>query len=374
MPLTIAQRRKQNQINAQKSTGPTTQEGKNISRGNSLIHGLAAQVLMLPDEQLDGVEAQANAWTEACQPQGHDEETLVGQLTLTSLRLARIARAEAATLSEQVRNARTDWHKTQEYKLVECTRLLRTDPAIALIDLKSFGAGVEWMIEKWLGLQDAFKRFECWNTLALIKDAIRLQGGDPEQMRYEPLPMQEFALVACSCVEGHSRDPRVRGVPEPALAGVGRPLSELDLPAGRGSQDDRQAHRGADCGPGRARGGSEEDRGAGPDCRPDPRRESRGYVSQSIDVSLPAVGGIEPGADAEAASEDAGGASKSAGKGNEGGGEGEISERTQTRGRVAIKSHRGRELHHDRGQGIRGARGERGEPRDDPPIEQHGSD
>ena len=29
---------------------------------------------MLPDEQLDGVEAQANAWTEACQPRGHDEE------------------------------------------------------------------------------------------------------------------------------------------------------------------------------------------------------------------------------------------------------------------------------------------------------------
>ena len=93
MAMTIvATARKQNQINAQKSTGPKTQCCcKNISRGNSLIHGLAAQVLMLPDEQLDGVEAQANAWTEACQPRGHDEETLVGQLTLTLVRLARIA-------------------------------------------------------------------------------------------------------------------------------------------------------------------------------------------------------------------------------------------------------------------------------------------
>ena len=166
MAMTIAQRRKQNQINAQKSTGPKSQEGKNISRGNSLIHGLAAEVLMLPDEQLDGVEAQANAWNEACQPQGHDEETLVGQLTLTSIRLARIARAEAAMISEQVRNAKSDWQQEQEYKLVECTRLMRTDPAIAIIDLKSFGAGVEWMIEQWLGLQEAFKQFECWNNLA----------------------------------------------------------------------------------------------------------------------------------------------------------------------------------------------------------------
>ena len=134
---------------------------------------------------------------------------------------------------------------TQEYKLVECTRLLRTDPAIALIDLKSFGAGVEWMIEKWLGLQDAFKRFECWNTLALIKDAIRLQGGDPEQMRYEPLPMQEFALVACSCVEGHAEIPAFAAfLSQRSPEWVGRYPNLTCPPARRHARHDRQAHRG----------------------------------------------------------------------------------------------------------------------------------
>src|SRR5438128_1222938 len=132
MPLTPAQRRKQNQINAQKSTGPKTQHGKNIARGNRLIHGLTAQVLALPDENPQEIDAQTIAWHDASQPQGHDEETLVGQLVLTSIRLRRLAKAEAAILAEQVRTAESDWDRDQERRLLECTRLFQTDPALAL--------------------------------------------------------------------------------------------------------------------------------------------------------------------------------------------------------------------------------------------------
>ena len=39
-----------NRRNAQKSTGPTTDEGKAISRRNALKHGLTGQGVALPDE------------------------------------------------------------------------------------------------------------------------------------------------------------------------------------------------------------------------------------------------------------------------------------------------------------------------------------
>ena len=207
MPLTPAQRRKQNQINARHSTGPRSQEGKNISRGNRLTHGLTAQVLSLPDENPEEIAAQTDAWHDACQPQGLDEETLVGQLVLTSMRLGRLARAETAVLAEQVRTAESDWDRDQERRLLECTRLFKTDPVLAFIELKSFASGVEWMIERWVGLQRAFEKFKCWNNLALIKEAVRLHGGDPERMRDEAMDIQEFALVACSCIDDHASRP-----------------------------------------------------------------------------------------------------------------------------------------------------------------------
>ena len=46
-----------NQLNAQKSTGPRTPEGKERTRWNSLRHGLTATEPILSDEQLAGFAA-----------------------------------------------------------------------------------------------------------------------------------------------------------------------------------------------------------------------------------------------------------------------------------------------------------------------------
>ena len=231
MPLTPAQRRKQNQINAQHSTGPKSQEGKNRSRGNRLTHGLTAQVLSLPDENPEEIAAQTEAWHDACQPQGLDEETLVGQLALTSLRLGRLSKAEAAVLAEQVRTAESDWDRDKDRRLLECTRLFKTDPALAFIELNAFASGVEWMIERWTGLLHALEKFHCWNSLELIKEAIRLEGGDPERLRDQPMDVQEFAVVACSCIAGYQSKPAIAAfLSQQSAEWIGR-YSDLTWPA-----------------------------------------------------------------------------------------------------------------------------------------------
>jgi hypothetical protein len=51
-----------NQRNAQKSTGPRTEEGKNRSRLNALDHGCRANLMVLPTEVFGEYENELKAW------------------------------------------------------------------------------------------------------------------------------------------------------------------------------------------------------------------------------------------------------------------------------------------------------------------------
>ena len=84
-----------NRQNAQKSTGPKTQAGKDRSRFNGLVHGLRAESLIIPGEDQskfdEHLERLSNAWN----PQDEMEEGLVEQIAVNQWKLARLDRAEA---------------------------------------------------------------------------------------------------------------------------------------------------------------------------------------------------------------------------------------------------------------------------------------
>ncbi len=78
-----------NFMNAQKSTGPNTKNGKSRSKLNAVKHGLSAQTVLLPNED-------ALAYKELCQkyrvhyrPADFAEETVVQQIADTAWRLGR---------------------------------------------------------------------------------------------------------------------------------------------------------------------------------------------------------------------------------------------------------------------------------------------
>jgi len=200
MPLTTAERRKQNQLNAQHSKGPTSDEGKAKASQNALKHGFTAKVLTLPGENPDVIQAQADAWHEATQPEGHNEESLVDQLALATLRLERLARAEAAILAAQTVEAKTQWDCEQQRKLVKYSQQLQHDPALSLIELESFGAGARWLLDRWVELEAAFDMYNGWNNFSLIKQAIRLYGFDPDQLLYRSVDGYELAVCAVCCL------------------------------------------------------------------------------------------------------------------------------------------------------------------------------
>jgi hypothetical protein len=69
-----------NRINAQKSTGPKTPEGKAKSRRNGLQHGLTAKTCMLADEDPDGLLDLLEEIREKFNPQDTDEDFLIERM------------------------------------------------------------------------------------------------------------------------------------------------------------------------------------------------------------------------------------------------------------------------------------------------------
>jgi hypothetical protein len=108
-----------NRLNAQKSTGPTTPEGKAAVRHNALRHGLLAQDIFINAgdgrEDPEDYGALLDDLRDALQPEGRLELIMVEKIAVAYWRLRRAARAEVGALrrvldglEERMREAQED--------------------------------------------------------------------------------------------------------------------------------------------------------------------------------------------------------------------------------------------------------------------------
>jgi hypothetical protein len=86
-----------NRLNAQKSTGPRTEEGKALSSKNHLIHGLTAKGL-LPHEDPGQLHQIHEGFSADFHPVGTAEETQVELMSTSYFRLGRFIHCEAQFL------------------------------------------------------------------------------------------------------------------------------------------------------------------------------------------------------------------------------------------------------------------------------------
>jgi hypothetical protein len=87
-------RRRANRLNAQKSPGPKTDEGKKRSSLNATRHGLLAQTLHLPEEEMGAYDEFTAAYVKDLEPVGFVETQLAHTCADLQFRLNRIAAAE----------------------------------------------------------------------------------------------------------------------------------------------------------------------------------------------------------------------------------------------------------------------------------------
>ena len=83
-----------NRLNAQKSTGPRTAEGKQRASLNATRHGLTGQVLTLTPEELKALQALIGDFEKQYQPANTQEKRLVHMLAQLQYRLHRIMATE----------------------------------------------------------------------------------------------------------------------------------------------------------------------------------------------------------------------------------------------------------------------------------------
>ena len=162
-----------NRANAQKSTGPQTEAGKEASRRNSLRHGLTGAGVVIPGEDAEEVARESAALRAELAPDGTPTARLLADRVATlAVRLKRCARHELATTAERCRVAALDF---DEARIAEADRLFDAiDEGTNREELLAMPEGVELLDAALAGLRAVAERAACDPAAWSREDSVRL--------------------------------------------------------------------------------------------------------------------------------------------------------------------------------------------------------
>ena len=175
-----------NRQNSQKSTGPTSEEGKAIASKNSLKHGLLAKEVVITDG--DGAESQEEfddlLASLTCQynPQSTIEAMLVEKVAVAHWRLRRAQRYEVGLIRKNLDNTTQEYYEKQDWG---SSKRNRTDAQIDADIAEAQERLAEWQDDKakFLKLQKAGKDLSATyhdydaNWESICEDAYELSVG-----------------------------------------------------------------------------------------------------------------------------------------------------------------------------------------------------
>ena len=120
-----------NRRNAQLSTGPRTQDGKEASKLNAIRHGLRAREgIVLPHEDAEAYHAKVEAWMTDLAPRNAAEEHLVRHAADISWKIDRADRYEVAQLTRRMEAAMQECDDQSEDARQEAAILASFDPSM----------------------------------------------------------------------------------------------------------------------------------------------------------------------------------------------------------------------------------------------------
>jgi len=147
-----------NRLNAGKSTGPKTAEGKERSRANAVKHGLTGSGVAFPNEDAAEVEARFEAIREEMGPKTVLGAFLAHQVALMTVRCQWAARWETATRAGKIRNAASDFDEARGSEVDHMVDWIASDPVGHRRKLMAMPEGVDRLVEGLLGLRGDLER------------------------------------------------------------------------------------------------------------------------------------------------------------------------------------------------------------------------
>jgi hypothetical protein len=183
-----------NRRNAQKSTGPRSEEGKARSRYNALAHGMTAESAVLPGEDAAAFVDRLRNLLDDLQPRNQLEAQAIERIARDAWLSDRADRAVAAGLSARLRHLAVDSAREERELALELgQRLLRNlarplplgpgddpatksgycryitlgsadHPARLVLKLESNVGGCDWLLERWGELAHRISGAGLWQA------------------------------------------------------------------------------------------------------------------------------------------------------------------------------------------------------------------
>ena len=168
-----------NRRNASRSTGPTSEAGKARSRANATKHGMAGESAVVEPGLSAAFRERRARWAAEQQPVGEAGGWALDRAVAASLRIEACERSmEELTAASQER-ARLAWDQDRAVEAATIFGRLARDPVLASRQLQASLAGVERLVEAWLGLAATLVDGGDWSESEASR-ALDLLGVDAD--------------------------------------------------------------------------------------------------------------------------------------------------------------------------------------------------
>src|SRR4051812_42585251 len=173
-----------NRENAQKSTGPKSDEGKSRSRRNALKHGLSGSGIVLPDEASDALEARTEEWRPQYRPTTRQGEWFFRQVVACSV-VIDACQAHDRTLTEYAAlRAELNWDADRAAAIEKLAEKLPMKPHVVSRQLRRSKHGAVWLFGQWTELEFTLDSGKAWGE-SDRSTALDLLGV-PHELRDNP--------------------------------------------------------------------------------------------------------------------------------------------------------------------------------------------
>ncbi len=148
-------------LKVKRGGGPKTPEGKRASSRNALNLGLRSKVF-LPDDLVEQYEALRADLATRFRPDSIYGERLVQCLARSMVQLDRCSELWFKDLGRVINRAEEHWDSDQRELVNRLAARLPRDPERVAHRLGRTRQGVDWLIERWQGLEEALAVEGCW--------------------------------------------------------------------------------------------------------------------------------------------------------------------------------------------------------------------
>ncbi|MBY0398343.1 MAG: hypothetical protein K2X91_18000, partial [Thermoleophilia bacterium] len=179
-----------NRRNAAKSTGPVTPEGKDRSRRNALVHGLAGDGAVLPDSDAALVAERLQTWRVGYELATPEDEWAFQELVVNATRVDACRARESALLAHEAARASVSWDEDRRAEAEDLAARLAGKPGRTSARLETTAAGCRWLIARWGDLARPWADDQAEACAALAADLL----GLPADAR-DPAPWAAFGFA-----------------------------------------------------------------------------------------------------------------------------------------------------------------------------------